>query len=80
MPWDRAPQDRATAQILIVFGAMISGVGIVVLWVAIATGALNDVSGRGIPTWLLAPLAIAAGAYLILLGVKMYRADKSPRR
>lgn len=81
MPWnDRAPQDRATAQIVIVFGAMVLVVGIAVAWIALATGNITDTTRRGFPIWLLAPLVVLFGGWLIWRGIVMYRADKSPRR
>ncbi|MCM3501824.1 hypothetical protein M3667_08055 [Microbacterium sp. P26] len=81
MAWnDRAPQDRATAQIIICFGGMVSVVGIALFWGAAASGALGEITRRGIPVWLLAPLCIAFGVVLIWRGIVMHRSDKSPRR
>jgi threonine/homoserine/homoserine lactone efflux protein len=77
---DRAPQDRATAQILIVFGGIVTALGVGLFWVAVTTHALDDTSRRGLPMWLLAPLGALGGAWLIWRGIVMYRADKTPRR
>lgn len=81
MPWNgRAPEDRATAQILIVFGAMVLALGIGAFWVAAANGNLDGTTRRGFPIALIAPVVAAFGGWLVWRGIAMYRADKSPRR
>jgi protein-S-isoprenylcysteine O-methyltransferase Ste14 len=81
MPWnERAPQHRATAQILIVFGAVVVLLGVGTFVIALAAGNVTDTTRRGFPIWLLAPLAALFGCWLIWRGIVMFRADKTPRR
>lgn len=81
MAWnDRAPQDRATAQIIIVFGAMVTVASGILLWSTLASAGFDNVTRLGLPVWLVAALATVGGLWMVWRGVVMHRADKSPRR
>lgn len=77
MAWnDRAPQDRATAQIVIVVGGLVIVMSLLLLVSIIANGDPWRLSNRGIPVWLLTVLTAAFGVWLIWKGVTIWRADK----
>ncbi|CAL4861118.1 hypothetical protein [Microbacterium sp. MM2322] len=77
MGWnDRVPQDRATAQIVIVFGGIVIVLSVLLLFSIIANGDPGHLSRRGIPVWLLTVLAAAFGGWLIWKGVAIWRADE----
>lgn len=72
--------DRATAQILIVFGSLVTAASCILLWSTLAFGRFDDVTRLGIPVWLLAGLGIGGGLWIVWRGIAMYRANQSPRR
>lgn len=81
MAWnDSAPRDRAAAQILTVFGSLVTAASCILLWSTLAFGRFDDVTRLGIPVWLLAGLGIGGGLWIVWRGIAMYRADQSPRR
>lgn len=77
MAWNpRAPQDRATAQIVIVFGGIVIVLSTLLLISMIANGDPWQLSRKGIPVWLLTVLTAAFGVALIWKGVTVWRADR----
>lgn len=83
MPWnDKAPQDRATAQVLIVFGSLVTLLSAGVFMVGATQGKLADADGflLPLPTWILALLLLAFGLVIIVRGIVIFRSDKSPRQ
>lgn len=69
-----APQDRATAQILIVMGSLLTLGGVA----GLIFFDLSESSGRGIPMWIAVPVVTAFGVGAVVQGIRMWRRNKPP--